>query len=476
MKRNSKTLLTLFVCLLFISAIVCTAFFALKDKPTMKLIGPESLTVELGESYTEQGCLSFVGDVQIYNISTSGEVDTLNPGEYKITYTASYGSKTATVSRTVYVCDTTAPTITAPSEIELKIAEKLENAKFQHAANDNYDGDISHRITAKYEDETIILSVSDSSGNKAYHKIKVTRVKDTVMPEITLTGPVNSYLLYGEEYKEPGYVALDNIDGKITHKVTVSGDDEYFEIGNHYITYSVTDSSGNTTEVKRKIFVYDPNTQNAESFENSRVIFLTFDDGPCVYTPKVLQTLERYQIKATFFVTNQKSDWQDYIGEAFRKGHSIGAHTYSHKYEIYKSTEDYFNDLNAINEVIKQQTGNYTNLIRFPGGSSNTISKKYKKGIMSELVKEVTDKGYVYFDWNVVSGDADSTSKKNDPEYIFANVRDNLKSGANIVLMHDINPANLEALPMIIEHAITNGYTFLPLNENSPTAHHGVNN
>ncbi len=75
-----------------------------------------------------------------------------------------------------------------------------------------------------------------------------------------------------------------------------------------------------------------------------------------------------------------------YIKEAYQKGHTIGLHTYSHDYElIYSSLKNYINDLNKIKELVYEQTGEYTTYMRFPGGSSNLVSKKYNVGIMKRL-------------------------------------------------------------------------------------------
>ena len=139
---------------------------------------------------------------------------------------------------------------------------------------------------------------------------------------------------------------------------------------------------------------------------DSKIIYLTFDDGPGMYTKRILDVLEEYNVKATFFVTNQFPKYEYLIKNEYEKGHAIGVHTYSHNYrKIYSSFENYIDDVNKMNEIIKKYTGNFSNILRFPGGSSNTISRKYKKGIMTELTREVSNLGYTYFDWNVASGD-----------------------------------------------------------------------
>ncbi len=474
--KVKKIVLIVFICVFCVAALLAGAFFAMQDKLTVNINGEQNIVLELGETYNELGCESYFGEISVKNITVSGGVDTAVPGVYKITYTASFLNKTASAIRTVRVKDSICPVITAPEVLEIPIGADITKAVFEYGATDNYDGDIKERLSVEYKEDAILLMASDSSGNTSLSTIKVTRVPDGVAPVITLSGSKNAFVILGEDYIEEGFSASDNIDGDITHKVKAEGETFFTETGNYSISYSVTDSSGNTTTVSRSIYVYDPNQVVIQPDENARVIYLTFDDGPCIYTPKILDILDRYQVKATFFVTNQKADWQDYIGTAYNKGHAIGAHTYSHVYSLYTSPESYFSDLDAINEVIKAQTGSYTKLLRFPGGSSNTISKKYNKGIMSYLVSEVSNRGFVYFDWNIVSGDADGTSKKNDPDYIYNNVAGSLKGGANIVLMHDINPANITALPKIIEYGLSNGYIFLPLNEGSPTAHHPVLN
>ena len=112
--------------------------------------------------------------------------------------------------------------------------------------------------------------------------------------------------------------------------------------------------------------------------------------------------------------------------------------------------------------------------MRFPGGSSNGVSKKYNTGIMTRLTKDVTDMGYQYFDWNVLSGDAGETT---DTEQVYENVIAGIqKHNVSIVLQHDIKGFSVDAVEKIIIWGLANGYTFLPLTPSSPTVHHTVNN
>ena len=118
-------------------------------------------------------------------------------------------------------------------------------------------------------------------------------------------------------------------------------------------------------------------SQSVMKTESDKVMYLTFDDGPSQNTEKILDILDKYQIKATFFVTAEHPSYLDMIQEAHARGHMIGVHTYSHNYEeIYQSSDAYFNDLEKMNDIIESQIGHRVKIMRFPGGSSNTISKK----------------------------------------------------------------------------------------------------
>lgn len=206
----------------------------------------------------------------------------------------------------------------------------------------------------------------------------------------------------------------------------------------------------------------------------AKIVYLTFDDGPSGNTGKVLDILDRYGVKATFFVV-WNAYYADMYAEIVARGHAIGLHSYTHNYsEIYRSADAYFADLQRISDAVYERTGVRTKLMRFPGGSSNTVSRNYCRGIMTYLTREVENRGYVYFDWNAANGDAMGYSLSVSEMVNMA------KSTADrvVVLQHDAAPkySTVTALPYIIEYYLNNGYYFLPLNENSFTAHHAVAN
>lgn len=204
-----------------------------------------------------------------------------------------------------------------------------------------------------------------------------------------------------------------------------------------------------------------------------KTVYLTFDDGPSRYTPEILDVLDKYGVKATFFVINGR--YNSTMKDIVNRGHQIGLHTYSHDYEkIYSSDTAYFNDLQKIHDVVLKETGVDCSIIRFPGGSSNTVSRNYSKGIMSRITKAVGEKGYVYFDWNCSNGDADGANTVQKQ----LNYCSQFPKSASrvIVLMHDTKKTTLEALPKIIEYYQSCGMTFDVLTPFTAPIHHNVLN
>lgn len=147
-------------------------------------------------------------------------------------------------------------------------------------------------------------------------------------------------------------------------------------------------------------------TAGSSQQTEEKIVYLTLDDGPSPITIQILDILDRYNAKATFFVTNEMPEYAYLIKETFDRGHTIGLHTCSHNYaSVYASAEAYFADLDAIGEMVRQQIGFVPCFIRFPGGSSNSVSARYTPGIMSQLVQEIQRRGYQYYDWNCSVGD-----------------------------------------------------------------------
>ena len=203
------------------------------------------------------------------------------------------------------------------------------------------------------------------------------------------------------------------------------------------------------------------------------VIYLTFDDGPGSETPRLLEILDKYNAKATFFVVN--TPFAETIQQISYGGHALAMHTATHDFEkIYSSEEAYFDDLEKIESVIEQYAGYRPHLLRFPGGSSNQVSKQYSEGIMTALTQRVQEKGYAYHDWNVDSCDAGGAST---PEEVYHNVIEGCRTRtSSVVLMHDIKSYTIDAIEDILIWGQANGYTFEAMTTETPAVHHNVQN
>lgn len=436
--------------------------------PEITLVSHEDSYTRPGEEYQEEGYTAMdLLDGDLTDLVVRTEKD----GTVTYTVTDSSGN-TATATRKILYDDRKAPVITLEGDASLTMEKGTEYSEPGFTAIDDCDGDITDKVVVTETDGTISYSVEDSYGNTAT-AVRNIAYEDTLPPELTLTGESELWINAGQGFTEPGYTAVDLGDGDLTGQVTVSGTVDPYHAGDYTLSYSVTDEAGHSAEAQRIVHVAAFSQPETVS-PGEKIVYLTFDDGPGKYTSELLDILVQYNVKATFFITGANPDYYDQIGRAFREGHSIGIHSYTHVYEdIYASEDAYFDDLNQAQALIEAQTGYKTTLLRFPGGSSNTVSN-FNPGIMTSLTKAVTDMGYQYFDWNVLSGDAGKTTDSNT---IAWNVCSGMASNSvSVVLQHDIKSYSVAAVETIIKWGLENGYTFLPLTSTSPTAHHGVNN
>ncbi len=456
----------------------------------LTLLGDSEITLEYGSEFSDPGaCGLFYGsklskEAQALPTYVDGYVDTSKVGTYVLTYSASHivdyrivsQALTQEVRRTVHIVDTQAPAITLES---IPGYFTLPGQPYQEegfSAYDDYDGDISHLVTSTEENGIVTYTVADSSGNR----VSVSRTlvyNDPVAPVITLVGG-DVDVQKGEIFTDPGFTALDNCDGDITAKVTVSGEVNMAKAGAYTLTYTVADSYGNSHTVDRIVTVFKNLREVTVNFPEpaleptGKTIYLTFDDGPGKYTAQLLDILAKYNVKATFFVT--RGGDSGLIARMAREGHVVAIHTASHDYnKIYASEEAYLSDLYSVQSLISSMTGQTTTLFRFPGGSGNTISS-FNPGIMTRLTELLTGMGYTYFDWNVDSGDALGAGSSKE---ILYNVVEGIGSRqSSVVLQHDIYEASVYATEWIIQWGIANGYTFKTLSQSGPVIHHSVRN
>lgn len=221
-------------------------------------------------------------------------------------------------------------------------------------------------------------------------------------------------------------------------------------------------------------FAVDPNRTEWSYADNGRkVVYLTIDDGPSDKTQQVLDVLDKYNCKATFFVTGHDPDSYHMIKEAYDRGHTIGLHTMTHDYgQIYASTDAYFADLDEIGQVVKGQIGYVPCFIRFPGGSSNAMAPA---GMMDALKTEVQNRGYQYYDWNISTGDgSDHTADELYGYAIEGNPPGNYDQNI-VMLCHDAatKQTTVDALPRIIEYYQGMGYSFEAIDPTTWVCHHG---
>ena len=392
---------------------------------------------------------------------TQGAVDITKVGDYTLTYVAKFGRRKEETTRIVHVVDTTPPDIKLSSKEGYYVTDFLAYEEEGFSAIDNHDGDVSAAVQRTHCGDSILYTVRDKSGNEASISRPIP-YRDVEPPAITLNGSAHAYLQQGTEWVEPGYTVVDNYDVEV-NDITVQSTLDNSVVGDYTITYTAKDAAGNESSVERIVSVIDKNAKN--------MIYLTFDDGPSPYTRQLLDILDKYQVKATFFVAG--TDMSDLIGEIAKRGHTVGAHTYSHKYKIYKNEPTYYQDLNQILDIIEEQTGERTKLIRFPGGSSNTVSANYCKHIMTQLAESVTRHGYTYFDWSVNSGDADTAKTK---RAVIENVINGIRETKRpVVLQHDTKDYSVAATEEIIKWALENGYVFGVLDPDIDCQHRILN-
>lgn len=204
--------------------------------------------------------------------------------------------------------------------------------------------------------------------------------------------------------------------------------------------------------------LFVPVVEKIPAASGANVVYLTFDDGPSPQTTKVLDILDRYKIKATFFlIGNSDAASKKIMKEIVDRGHAIAIHTYSHDYKkIYASPEAFLKDFKQMRDLIVDATGVEPTMFRFAGGSVNSYNKTTAKAIIDEM----TRRGYTYYDWNASAGDAEKgateTSIYND------SINGTLGNNKTILLFHDAaaKTMTINQLPKIIEKLQKNGYNF----------------
>lgn len=420
------------------------------------------ITIGINDNY------NFMDNIKVINNTNVSVDDSLidynNVGSYNVYYNTrnnQYKCNVDIIDNVVPEFDVNELTVPLGTSIVASdfVVELYDHSSVDIVFNESYSFDETGEIDVK-------IKVKDYYNNESIKNTKVNIVVDSKAPILVDTSTI--YLEIGQSYNFDDVLVEDDYD----HEPNIVVDKTRLDIntsGSYWISYLLEDSSGNKSTYGRTVIVGDYK-------EEEKVVYLTFDDGPSEVTESILNVLDKYGVKATFFVTNGDENYHHLIQKAFNQGHSIGLHTFSHNYqEIYSAPYLYFKDLELIDNLVFDLIGIHSKIIRFPGGSSNTVSVKYNEGIMSYLTTELIKLGYQYYDWNVSSGDATGGTVTSKDIVI-----DSINSNAKYInlLMHDSSnkQTTVDALPEIIEYYLSKGYEFKVIDEKAYVSHHNVNN
>lgn len=450
--------------------LVLIVFFILNQTPKINLNGKKEIELSLNEPYQELGAKIQMPFLQKKkDLTIEGTVDVTKVGDYEITYKMVYKGKLIKRKRIVKVREYEKPIIVLEGDLKVKLCPNHEYVEQGYQATDNYDGDLTSQVLIHKMQDKWLYTVEDSSHNP-YVITREFYFEDQEAPTLTLKGSSVVTVYQNEPYQEPGFIANDACDGDLTQNVKITGEVNTEVLGTYELKYTVEDQTGHMSEETRVIRV------TPKPVETGKMIYLTFDDGPSsTITPGVLQILREENVKATFFIINHNDSLNYLIKQAYEDGHTIAIHSYTHNYrQIYQSETAFFEDLKLMSDKLESITGEKPSITRFPGGSSNTVSQ-FNPGIMTRLAKELTSKGYIYFDWNVGSGDAGGVRSANE---VYQNVVSSLGNKTNVVLMHDFenNYYTLHALREIIHYGKNHGYTFSNITNVTPQIKHKIAN
>ncbi len=211
-------------------------------------------------------------------------------------------------------------------------------------------------------------------------------------------------------------------------------------------------------------------TEEKTPAKDVKRVYLTFDDGPSIYTGQILDVLAANNVKATFFVIGRDKEYYDYYRRIVDEGHTIGMHSYSHVYQdVYASVESFGNEIEQLNQLIYDVTGVKSSIFRFPGGSSNNVAPLP----IQDYIAYLNEHDINYYDWNALNGDAVTSGLT--PEQLVSNIMNDVENNKDsIVLMHDLQTTHttVESLQLLIDTLKSEGYEMLPISEETPLIQH----
>ncbi len=418
--KNRNVLFIITVITIVIAIILSLVYFVVSYKkssvPVIFLLGDNEVVVTALSKYKDPGAIAFSGVDESIDVSVvSSNVDTKVPGSYTVSYKAM--------------------TRTGQPDVEAT--------------------------------RTVI-------------------VVDQKPPVITLKGDKKITVRVNSSYEDPGVNAEDDVDGNITKDVQIKSNVNTNRVGTYKVTYKVSDKSDNQSTATRTVVVTPapeptPEVPSGRVTKSQKTVYLTFDDGPNYQiTPRVLEVLKKHNVKATFFVVGMYVDANPKMAKRIvDEGHTIALHSYSHNYgKIYQSEGAFLADMERCRKAVKRATGVDTKLMRFPGGTSNGISKKTNPGIMTRLSKFMTKNGYRYYDWNMANNDANGASYSPSQMSGFLTNGLGTNSKTLIALLHDATAKKNtpQSVDIFLKNALANGYKFDKITESTPIIAHRPNN
>lgn len=469
-KLTVKGKITIALILVLLGAGGVTTYFLMRTPVVFK---EKAVKLEINDDFKAMQNVESVRNGSIKDVKAdTSKLDNKKLGKYVVIYT--YKGKDYEVD--VEVVDTKKPKFDVV-DLDLDVGMKVDPASMATNIDDATKTTVSFKEDYDFSKEgtiDVVIQVKDEGDNITEKKGKVKLVKDSEAPEITGLDTLTLALGAKSDFNS-GVSVRDNRDPE--PKLTVDTSKlNLNKVGTYKITYLATDRSGNKLEKQREVKVVENKQIGVNNQTGDKIVYLTFDDGPSANTQKILDILDVYGAKATFFVTGNNQPYNHLIKTAHDKGHTIALHTYCHDYQkIYTSTNAYFDDLNKIGNMVKDLIGFVPKYVRFPGGSSNTVSRKYCPGIMTALSKELVARGYQYYDWN---GDSTDASGNNVAvSKLIANATSSKANNINI-LFHDTaaKGTTVQALPAIIENYKARGYRFEAITDTSFVPHQGINN
>lgn len=284
--------------------------------------------------------------------------------------------------------------------------------------------------------------------------------------QIDLIGGEEIWIPCGQPFEDPGWEAYGPEGEDRSDEVSITGQLRFYFVGDYTLRYVLQQQGQTLAQATRLVHVVP--AELPDPVPREKTIYLTFDDGPCANTDRVLDLLAKYEIKATFFVVCSRQNDLDLLSRIVEEGHTLGIHCYEHRYDvIYKSPRAFMEDFWAAQEIIYAYTGQYAQVSRFPGGSGTAgdLALCFPNGF--DGIREMMhNMGVRYYDWNVQPEIDDSSVGTAD---FFTHPSEPYEMA--IVLQHDTRSYSVDALETMIRWGLENGYSFAAIDLTTPECH-----